>query len=147
VGRAARAAAAAALAAALAAGCGSDADEPALVDGPTAGPTGTAAAGAGAGYATPAEVIDAMARAGLPCSSPEDVASDELPHARSCILEGEQPEDVVAVTWTTEDERQAFAEVVSDEFSAGVLGDGWGVVTVLDQTAERIAAALGGEPQ
>ena len=150
-GRAAAGAVALALAAGLVTGCSGD-DAPDTpegvresVDAPgPATPTSVAAAS----YATPEEVIAALGAAGLECTSPQDVGGGDLPAARRCILELEQPEDLIAVTFDSDADRATFLEQFETEpLTEGVLGEDWGVIVVQESTAQRVAGVLGGEVQ
>jgi hypothetical protein len=62
--------------------------------------------------------------------------------AQSCVLNG--AEDVVLLRFGTDAEKEEYL-ATKDELSSAVVGADWAVQTVLPQTAEQVAGALGGE--
>lgn len=118
------------------AGCSSDGE---------AGSGGPAAATAGptsADFATPQDVIAAMEENGLPCEEPQSGTYEGVSQAASCIVGGS--EDVVILRFATPAEKQDYLDN-KDELASVVLGEDWAVQTVLRETADKVAAALGGE--
>ncbi len=111
----------------------------------TATPGGTAggtAGGDGGSYASTAEILAALGESGLPCSEPQTGTFEGVSEAQSCVLN--DAEDVVLLRFASAAEKEAYV-ASKDELSSAVVGQNWAVQTVLPQTAEQVAAALGGE--
>lgn len=109
---------------------------------PQAGvPAPTAAAGGGS-FASTAEIITALGEQGLPCEEPMTGAFEGVSEAQSCILN--DAEDVVLLRFATTAEKEDYL-ANKDELSSAVIGPDWAVQTVLPQTAEQVADAIGGE--
>ncbi|MDP9398718.1 MAG: hypothetical protein M3P96_13285 [Actinomycetota bacterium] len=106
-----------------------------------AAPTATAG-GDGGSYASTAEILAALGENGLPCAEPQTGTFEGVSEAQSCILN--DAEDVVLLRFATPAEKEDYV-ATKDEFSSAVVGENWAVQTVLPQTAEQVAAALGGE--
>ena len=112
-------------------------------DGPDASPTAPpSAAAAGDSFATTNDIVTALNDAGLPCTEPMTGTFEGAAEAQSCILN--DSEDVVLLRFTDDAQKQAYVDS-KDELSSAVVGANWAVQTVLPQTAEQVAAAIGGE--
>lgn len=108
-----------------------------------ASPTAAAAAaGDGGSFATTADIIAALGEKGLPCAQPMTGTYEGVSEAQSCILN--DAEDVVLLRFATSAEKEEYL-ATKDELSSAVVGEDWAVQTVLPQTAEQVAEALGGE--
>lgn len=110
--------------------------------GPAAGTAVPTTAATSAGFATPQDVIAAMEENGLPCEEPQSGTYEGVSQAASCIVGGS--EDVVILRFATPAEKQDYL-ANKDELASVVLGDHWAVQTVLRETADKVAAAIGGE--
>lgn len=108
---------------------------------PAAAPSPSAAAQGGA-FGSTADIVAALGDAGLPCTEPMTGTFEGVAEAQSCILN--DAEDVVLLRFADAAEKAAYVES-KDELSSAVLGENWAVQTVLPQTAEQVAAAIGGE--
>ena len=109
---------------------------------PATPPPASAPAADGGSFAGTADIITALDAAGVPCEEPMEGTFPGVTEAQSCILGG--TEDVVLLHFATPAERQAYV-ADREELSSAVLGQDWAVQTVLPQTAEKVAGALGGE--
>lgn len=110
---------------------------------PEAGPAPTrSAAAAGGSFASTAEIITALGAKDLPCEEPMTGTYEGVSEAQSCILN--DAEDVVLLRFATPAEKQEYLST-KDALASAVVGDDWAVQTVLPQTAEQVAGALGGE--
>ncbi|MCW2680533.1 MAG: hypothetical protein JWM62_1934 [Frankiales bacterium] len=108
-----------------------------------ASPAPSASASAAAGsFASTADILAALEAKGLPCQQPVAGAYAGVAQAQSCILD--DAEDVVLLHFATPAEKAQYLAGL-DELASAVVGDDWAVQTVLAQTAEQVAAALGGE--
>ena len=96
----------------------------------------------GGSYAGTAEVVAALEDAGLPCEEPQEGTYEGVSQAQGCILSG--TEDVVVLHFASPAERQGYLDT-KDELASAVVGEDWAVQTVLQQTAQQVADALGGE--
>lgn len=134
--RLATSAAALALAASLAlTGCTSSESGSA----PAAPSPSAAAAGS---FASTAAILAALNAKGLACAEPMTGSFPGVTEAQGCILN--DTEDVVLLRFATPAEKEEY--VASKEaLASAVVGEDWAVQTVLPQTAEQVAAALGGE--
>lgn len=110
-------------------------------DGAAPAPSPTAAAGAQE-YASTTEIVSALDAAGLPCKEPMAGTFEGVTEAQGCILN--DAEDVVLLRFADDAEKQAYV-AGKDELSSAVVGTNWAVQTVLPQTAEQVAGALGGK--
>jgi hypothetical protein len=117
-------------------GCSGGDDEPEATE-----PTPSASAQGGS-YPSTAAIIAAMGKAGLPCETPMTGTYEGVSEAQSCIVN--DSEDVVLLRFATPDEKADYLET-KDELASAVVGEDWAVQTVLPQTAEQVAGALGGE--
>ena len=111
-------------------------------DDPAPGASATAAAAAGGSYATTAEIIAALGKAGLPCNEPMTGTYEGVAEAQSCVLNGS--EDVVLLRFASPEEREGYL-ATKDELASAVVGEDWAVQTVLPATAEQVSGAIGGE--
>jgi len=93
-------------------------------------------------FATTEEIRAALTRGGLPCEQPQEGTYEGVVQAQGCILNGS--EDVVLLRFGTPAEKAGYL-ANKDELASVVLGVDWGVQTVLRETAELVAAAIGGE--
>lgn len=96
----------------------------------------------GGSHATPDEVISSLEAGGQPCEEPMEGTVEGVKAAKSCIFGG--TEDVIALVFTDEAEKTAYL-AGRDELSSLVVGRDWAVQTVLKQTADKVAAAMGGQ--
>ena len=110
-------------------------------DAPAPAASATAAA-AGGSYATTADIIAGLGKAGLPCTEPMTGTYEGVSEAQSCILNGS--EDVVLLRFATPAEREDYL-ANKDALASAVVGENWAVQTVLPATAEQVSGALGGE--
>ena len=122
-----------ALALAGCSGSGSD-DEPRAA--------ASASAATGGSFATTADIITALGEKGLPCAEPMTGTYEGVSEAQSCILN--DAEDVVLLRFATPAEKDEYL-ATKDELASAVVGEDWAVQTVLPQTAEQVAQAIGGE--
>lgn len=139
------AAAATLLALLLTAACGDDGDSdggttPAATS--SAAAPSTPAAADGGSYPSTQAILDALNAARVPCEEPQQGTYEGVAEAQSCILDG--MEDVVLLRFADAAERAAYVEN-KNELASAVVGENWAVETVLPDTAQRIADALGGE--
>ena len=119
----------------LLAGCsGEPAEAP-----PQSAPSAPASTGSFAGTG---DIAAALGAAGLPCEEPMSGTYEGVSEAQSCILNG--AEDVVLLHFATPAEKQQYVST-KDALASAVVGQDWAVQTVLPQTAEQVAEALGGE--
>ena len=117
-------------------GCSDDA-------GSTAEPAPTASpAAAGGSFASTADIVAAMDAAGLPCEEPMSGTYEGVSEAQSCVVN--DAEDVVLLHFATPAEKEKYVST-KDELASAVVGEDWAVQTVLPQTAEQVAQAIGGE--
>jgi hypothetical protein len=119
---------------AVATGCGSGENPPAA-----ARPSPTVE---GSTFASTADVIAAMGRAGFPCEDPETGAVPGAAEAQRCIVGGN--EDAIVLRFADDEQRAAYLEG-KDPLASVVVGANWAVQTVLPETAEKVGAAVGGE--
>jgi hypothetical protein len=105
-------------------------------------PQATASAGAGGSYASTADMVAALTENGVPCEEPMSGSFEGVSEAQSCIVN--DSEDVVLLRFATSEEKAAYL-ASKDELASAVVGEDWAVQTVLPQTAEQVAAAIGGE--
>ncbi len=96
----------------------------------------------GTSFATTADIVAALGDAGLPCDEPMTGTYEGVSEAQSCILN--DAEDVVLLRFATGAEKDEYL-ATKDELASAVVGQDWAVQTVLPQTAEQVAAAIGGE--
>lgn len=122
-------------------GCSSDEGDDPTVTQPSVAAPGSGSTKAST-FASTTAMIDALDDAGLPCEEPQTGTFPGVAEAQSCILN--ESEDVVLLRFADEAE-QADYLANKDELASAVVGDGWAVQTVLPDTAEQVAAALGGE--
>ena len=108
---------------------------------PAPSPT-TGASADGGSFATTAEIIAALGEKGRPCEEPMSGTFEGVTEAQSCILN--DSEDVVLLRFATPAEKEAYV-AGKDELASAVVGEDWAVQTVLPQTAEQVAKAIGGE--
>lgn len=101
-----------------------------------------AAASSGGTYASTAEIYAALNDADLPCEEPLEGEYPGVAEAQGCILDGS--EDVVLLRFDSEAEKEDYLANKA-ELASAVVGENWAVETVLPETAERVAEALGGE--
>lgn len=101
-----------------------------------------AASGDGGSYPSTEALFAALNAAGAPCVDPQQGDYPGVSQAQSCIFDG--TEDVVLLRFATAAEREDYTTNKS-ELASAVVGKDWAIETVLPDTAERIAAALGGE--
>lgn len=107
--------------------------------GPAAPSPSAAAAGS---FASTAAILAALNAKGLACAEPMTGSFPGVTEAQGCILN--DTEDVVLLRFATPAEKEEY--VASKEaLASAVVGEDWAVQTVLPQTAEQVAAALGGE--
>ena len=123
------------------AGSGGSTAAPAAASPSPAAPSGPAAADGGS-YPSTEAILEALNAAGLPCEEPQEGTFTGVSDARSCIFDG--TEDVVLLRFANDGERADYVEN-KEELASAVLGQDWAVETVLPDTAQRIADALGGE--
>lgn len=131
---------AAALAVTLAlTGCsGSGQDDPAV-----AAPSASVGApGEGATFDSTQEIHEALEAAGVPCEELQQGSFPGVAEAQSCIVN--DAEDIVLLRFASAAERESYV-AEKDELASVVLGENWAVQTVLRETADQVAAALGGE--
>jgi hypothetical protein len=102
----------------------------------------SAPAGSGGTYASTDELYAALNDADLPCEEPLEGEYPGVAEAQGCILDGS--EDVVLLRFGSEAEKQEYV-AQKEELASAVVGENWAVQTVLPETAERVAEALGGE--
>jgi hypothetical protein len=137
--RLATTASAAALVLALALpGCSSD-DDAAV---PQRSASAAASTGDGGSYASTEQLLAAMTEKGVACTEPQTGTFEGVSQAQSCIVN--DAEDVVLLRFASAGERTAYV-ASKDKLASAVVGVDWAVQTVLPQTAEQLAAALGGE--
>lgn len=106
---------------------------------PAAPSPSAAAAGS---FASTAAILAALNAKGLACAEPMTGSFPGVNEAQGCILN--DTEDVVLLRFATPAEKEEY--VASKEaLASAVVGEDWAVQTVLPQTAEQVAAALGGE--
>lgn len=105
-------------------------------------PAPSAAAADGGSFASTAEILAALGEKGLPCEEPMSGTFEGVSEAQSCILN--DAEDVVLLSFATAAEKEQYVST-KDELSSAVVGEDWAVQTVLPQTAEQVAQAIGGE--
>ncbi|MEX2291773.1 MAG: hypothetical protein WD794_15790 [Mycobacteriales bacterium] len=131
---------AAALALALAlTGCsGSGKDDPTVA----APSTSAGAPGGGDTVESTQEVHEALEAAGVPCEELQQGSFPGVTDAQSCIINGS--EDIVLLRFASAAERESYV-AEKDELASVVLGENWAVQTVLRETADQVAGALGGE--
>lgn len=107
-----------------------------------AAPSPSAAAAAAGSFASTAAILAALNAKGLACAEPMTGSFPGVTEAQGCILN--DTEDVVLLRFATPAEKEEY--VASKEaLASAVVGEDWAVQTVLPQTAEQVAAALGGE--
>lgn len=106
-----------------------------------AAPSPSAAAAAGS-FASTAEILAALNAKGLSCAEPMTGSFPGVTEAQGCILNG--AEDVVLLRFATPAEKQEYV-ANKEALASAVVGEDWAVQTVLPETAEQVAAALGGE--
>lgn len=111
---------------------------------PSAQPTeSTQAANASGGtYASTDEIYTALNDADVPCEEPLEGEYPGVAEAQGCILDGS--EDVVLLRFGSDAEKQDYL-ANKEELASVVVGENWAIQTVLPETADRVAAALGGE--
>lgn len=120
-------------------GCsGSDGSDP----GAGAVEASPTAAAAGGSFASTAAILEALNAGGLPCEEPMTGTFPGVAEAQSCILN--DAEDVVLLRFATEAEKADYV-ANKEPLASAVVGSDWAVQTVLPQTAEQVAGALGGE--
>jgi hypothetical protein len=119
-----------ALAVALAGCTGDDGGAPEV----TSAPAGS--------FASTADVLAALDARGLPCTAPTAGTYEGVADAMGCVLD--EAEDVVLLRFATQAERAGYL-ATRDDLTSAVVGVDWAVQTVLPQTAQRVAALLGGE--
>lgn len=129
--------ASASLALALTGCSGSDAET-----GPAPAPSTAAGQGESDSFASTAAIITALGEKDLPCEDPMTGTYEGVSEAQSCVLN--DAEDVVLLRFATPAEREQYLST-KDALASAVVGQDWAVQTVLPQTAEQVAAALGGE--
>ena len=100
------------------------------------------AAADGGSFATTADIVTALNDSGLPCEEPMTGTFEGVTEAQSCILN--DAEDVVLLRFADDAEKQDYL-ANKDDLNSAVVGEDWAVQTVLPQTAEQVAQALGGE--
>lgn len=110
--------------------------------GPSAAPPLTAAAAADGTFASTSDLLAALGRSGVPCEQPQQGSFPQVSQALSCVVN--QAEDVVLLVFSTAAERDRYLAAM-DELASLALGENWAVQTVLRETADQIAAAIGGE--
>ena len=129
-------------------GCSGDGEDDPTIAGPSAAasPSASAAASgapvAAGDYATTAELAAALNTGGLTCT---ELRTGEFPgvaEAQSCILN--ESEDVVLLIFGSEKEQDDYV-AGKDALASAVIGDGWGVQTVLPESAQAVAEVLGGQ--
>jgi hypothetical protein len=108
--------------------------------GPSAAPPPTAAADDT--FASTSDLLAALGRSGVPCEQPQQGSFPQVSQALSCVVN--EAEDVVLLVFSSAAERDRYLAAM-DELASLALGDNWAVQTVLRETAEQIAAAIGGE--
>ena len=116
------------------AGCSGDDDGPSAVPAPTAAVDGT--------FASTSDLLAALGRSGVPCEQPQQGSFPQVSQALSCLVN--EAEDVVLLVFSSAPERDRYLAAM-DELASLALGDNWAVQTVLRETADQIAAAIGGE--
>ena len=116
-------------------GCSSSGDdgEAAAAPSPTA---------EGGSFASTGDIVTALNSGGMPCEEPQTGSYEGVTEAQSCIVN--DSEDVVLLRFADDAEKQEYLET-KDELASVVVGQDWAVQTVLPQTAEQVAAAIGGE--
>lgn len=87
-------------------------------------------------------VIAAMNAAGLSCEEPMPGEYEGVSAAQSCILDG--TEDAIVLRFASEAEKQTYL-AAKEPLASVVLGQDWAVQTVLEPSAQKVAAAIGGE--
>ena len=102
----------------------------------------TASAATGGSFASTADIRAALEAEGVACAEPMTGTYEGVSEAQSCILN--DTEDVVLLRFATPAEKQEYLST-RDELASAVVGEDWAVQTVLPQTAEQVAAAIGGE--
>ena len=105
-------------------------------------PSPAEAAATGGSFASTAEIIAALNAKGVPCEDPMSGTYEGVSEAQSCILN--DAEDVVLLRFATPAEKEQYV-AGKDELASAVVGEDWAVQTVLPQTAEQVAQAIGGE--
>ena len=122
------------LALTLSPACSSDSEAPAA-----SAPSPTAE---GSTFASTADVIAAMGKAGFPCEDPETGVVEGTAEAQRCIVGGN--EDALVLRFEDDGQKSAYLEG-KDPLASVVVGGNWAVQTVLPETAEKVGAAIGGE--
>ena len=107
----------------------------------SAQPAPSAATSTGS-FSSTAEIVAALGDAGLPCEEPMTGTYEGVSEAQSCILN--DAEDVVLLVFADASEREDYL-ANKEELASAVVGQDWAIETVLPDTAQRIADALGGE--
>lgn len=116
------------------AGCSDDDAGPSAAPPPTAATDGT--------FASTSDLLAALGRSGVPCEQPQQGSFPQVSQALSCVVN--EAEDVVLLVFSSAAERDRYLAAM-DELASLALGDNWAVQTVLRETADQIAAAIGGE--
>lgn len=106
------------------------------------GPAQAAPTASSSGFATTADILAALNANGLPCEEPMTGTFEGVSEAQSCIVN--DAEDVVLLRFGSAAEREDYL-ATKDELASAVVGPDWAVQTVPPQTAEQVAAAIGGE--
>lgn len=119
----------------------SDEDSDGASPAPSASVTAPDTAGGGS-YTDTQEIFTALNEAGVPCEEPMEGEFPGVSEAQACILDGS--EDVSLLLFATPAERDDYL-ANREELASAVVGENWAVQTVLRETADRVAAALGGE--
>lgn len=96
----------------------------------------------GGTYASTDEIYTALNDADVPCEEPLEGEYPGVTEAQGCILDGS--EDVVLLLFGSDAEKAEYLEN-KEELASVVVGENWAVQTVLPETADRVASALGGE--
>lgn len=124
--------------------CSGDGDDDPTVVAPASSASAPATDGpAAAGeFSSTAELAAALNTDGLTCTELQEGQFPGVSSAQSCILN--ESEDVVLLVFASEAE-QADYVAKKDALASAVVGDGWAVQTVLPESAQAIAAVIGGE--
>lgn len=121
-------------------GCSDSGSDAAPAPAPSPSPSGVSATGGS--FASTAEILAALGAKGLPCEEPMTGTFEGVSEAQSCIVN--DAEDVILLRFATPAEKEQYVSS-KDELASAVVGEDWAVQTVLPQTAEQVAQAIGGE--
>lgn len=116
------------------AGCSGDDAGPRAAPDPAVTADGT--------FASTSDLLAALARSGVPCTQPQQGSFPQVSQALSCVVN--KAEDVVLLVFSSAAERDRYLAAM-DQLASLALGDNWAVQTVLRETAEQVAAAIGGK--